>query len=32
MAQAAKPRVLVVDDIPDNVEVLGEALINDYEV
>ena len=32
MAQPAKPRVLVVDDIPDNIDVLGEALINDYQV
>ena len=27
-----KPLVLIVDDMPDNVEILGEALTEDYEI
>jgi len=31
-AAPAKPLILIIDDIPANVEALGEVLVNDYDV
>ena len=30
--QLCRPRVLIIDDVPNNIEVLGEALSQDYDV
>jgi diguanylate cyclase (GGDEF)-like protein len=32
ISSPARPRILLIDDIPDNIEVLGKLLINAYDV